>query len=146
MRLLVAIYFALSVTLLSCGSRHEKNEAAPTAPKEAPAEGQTLACKAHYQAGGAGAEVETQELSLVKQTEKELTYEAKLHDIAYKVAWNKPLTALYMEISSDSGKTFATSTSRVPSYDHNDSMLDFSPTGAPRYYLDCDFVEFRPSN
>ena len=146
MRPLVAIYFALSVTLLSCGSRHEKNEAAPTPPKEAPAEDRTLACKAYYQAGGAGTEVETQELSLVKQTEKELTYEAKLHDIAYKVAWTKPLTALYMEISSNNGKASAFSTSRVPSHDHNDAMLDFSPTGAPRYYVSCDIVEFRPSN
>ena len=132
--------------MLSCGSRHEKSEAAPTPPKEATAEGQTLACKAYYQAGGAGTEVETQELSLVKQTEKELTYEAKLHGIDYKVAWNKPLTALYIEISSANSKAKAVSSSRVPSYDHNDSGLDFSPTGATSYYVSCDIAEFRRGN
>ena len=118
----------------------------PTNEKNRTQNGLTLSCNANQQTGGAGKPPLRAELSLVKQSDDDVLMHVEHLGYSYDVDWNIKLTALYMTIKkADRTGGWATSTARVPSKDHNDSMLDVTfPDPLLRLYLTCDFVEYRP--
>jgi hypothetical protein len=105
--------------------------------------GPTLECKANYQANGPGTASQVKKLEITDDSDSQTILGAAIEDFKFNVTWDRSLTSLYMTIHEGSNK-LVFSTSRIPSNDHNDSMVDITPRGKIRLYLTCDFIEFRP--
>jgi hypothetical protein len=103
----------------------------------------TLDCKANYQPNGPGTDLQSMKLEIIEQSNDETVFKATIEEFQFKVIWQRPLTTLYMTIHEGQNK-LAFSTSRIPTHDHNDSMVDIRHREKIRLYLTCDFIELRP--
>ncbi len=96
----------------------------------------TLECKANYQPL-VGKDTEKVVMASVSPGGfGDVKFVSDLKDYTYEVVWHKVFDTFYMTIRKG-GQNLASATARVPSFEHNDTMVDVTLPDGTRRWIAC---------
>jgi hypothetical protein len=97
-----------------------------------------LECSANYQPQ-VGKDTETKVLaSADPKGFGDVKLASDLKDYSYEVVWHKAFDTFYMTIRKGD-YTLVSATARVPSFEHNDTMVDVTLPDGVRRWISCGF-------
>lgn len=98
----------------------------------------TLGCNSNYQPQ-VGKNTETVNMLLVNpEGFGDVKFVSNLNDYTYEVVWHKVFDTFYMTIRRGDQKLIS-ATARVPSFEHNDTMVDVTLPDGTRRWIACGY-------